>query len=122
MKKNKTCDILIVGGGIVGSSIARNLAIKHPKKKIILLEKDNKLGMHNSILNSGVIHSGLYYPKNSLRKKYCVKGNILLTKYHKEKNIPLRHCGKLIAPRNAIEIEGLMKLYKQGIENGVDLN
>jgi L-2-hydroxyglutarate oxidase len=121
MKKNKTCDVLIVGGGIVGSSIARNLAMKHPKKKIILIEKDNKLGMHNSTLNSGVIHAGLYYPKNSLRKKYCIKGNTMLTEYHKEKNIPLRHCGKLIAPKNAREIEGLMKLYKQGIENGVDL-
>ena len=121
MKKYISCDILIVGGGIVGSSIARSIAIKCPSKKIILIEKDNEIGQHNSVLNSGVIHSGLYYPKNSLRKEYCIRGNNLLTQFHKDKNIPLRNCGKLIAPRNVNECEGIFDLYKQGRENGVEL-
>ena len=69
MKNNFTYDYTIVGGGIVGLSIAYKLQKKYPNLTICLLEKEKKLSFHQSGRNSGVIHSGLYYEPNSLRAK-----------------------------------------------------
>jgi len=120
LKSTKRSDVVIVGGGIVGSSIAKNLGLKYPNKRIFILEKDNKLGKHNSTMNSGVLHAGLYYPTGSNRAKYCVKGNKLLTNYHKEKKIEVNYCGKLIIPKNKEESERIDELYEQGRRNGVE--
>lgn len=120
-RRHLNSDFLIAGGGIVGSTIARKLAIKYPSCSIRLIEKDSVLGRHNSIMNSGVLHSGLYYPTNSNRAIYCVRGNKLLTNYHEDKKLPLIKCGKLIVPSNKEEAERVKGLYERGLNNGVRL-
>jgi L-2-hydroxyglutarate oxidase LhgO len=117
-----TSEYLIIGGGIIGTSIARSLALKKPNSRIILLEKDKELGLNNSTLNSGVVHAGLYYPKTSFRAKYCIRGNKLLRDYHKDKSIPIKYCGKLIVPKNIEEADRVVGLYKQGIDSGIELD
>lgn len=124
MKKSaisKLFDFTVIGGGIIGSSIARSLAIKYPSSKICLLEKDTDLGLNNSILNSGVLHAALYYPTDSLRMKYCLSGNRLLTDFHKDRKIPINECGKLIIAKNDEEGIRILDLYNRGLKNGVKL-
>jgi L-2-hydroxyglutarate oxidase LhgO len=121
MKKINFDDVIVIGGGIIGLSIVRSLGRRYPTKTIRLIEKEAQLGLHNSSMNSGVIHAGLYYQTNSYRAKYCVIGNKLLTEYHKENKIPLKETGKLILPRNEEEGQRLFKLYEQGKLNGVPL-
>jgi L-2-hydroxyglutarate oxidase len=121
MNKFKCDDVIVIGGGIIGLSIARSLGHRFPTKTIRLIEKEIKFGLHNSSMNSGVIHAGLYYPTDSGRARYCVKGNRLLTDYHIEKKIAIKETGKLILPRNEEESLRLLKLYDQGRLNGVQL-
>ena len=75
-KLQKTADFLIIGGGIIGMSIARRLSSMYPNVKITLLEKETiGLGAHTSGRNSGVLHAGFYYSTNSLKARYSVAGN-----------------------------------------------
>ena len=87
--KNLTTDFLIVGGGIVGLSIARALGSSFKTSKITVLEKENTFGQHQSTLNSGVIHSGIYYDEGTNKAKLCVRGNKLLTQYCIDNKLPL---------------------------------
>jgi 2-hydroxyglutarate dehydrogenase len=112
-------DVGIVGGGIVGTATARELLLRYPHLKVVLLEKEEKLGLHQSSHNSGVIHSGLYYLPGSKRAKLCVTGSDLMYKYIKEPGIPFDRCGKVIVAVRSDELPRLDMLYKRGIENGV---
>ena len=87
-------DVIIIGAGVVGLSIARSLSTNF--EKIFLIEKNKDFGMEISSRNSEVIHSGIYYPQNSLKSLLCRKGNKLLYKYCKEKNIKYNRCGKYV--------------------------
>ena len=80
-------DVSIVGGGIVGLATAYKLQITFPKLKIVVLEKEDSLAFHQTGRNSGVIHAGFYYPKNSLKSKFCNSGNKLIYDYCSNKNI-----------------------------------
>lgn len=120
---NESSDMGIIGGGVVGLAIARELKIKYPEKKVILLEKENELGTGQTGHNSGVIHAGLYYKPNSLKALLCVEGSKLTYDYCNEKEIPYKKVGKLIVAKNVSEIESLRKIYKNAIENKViDVN
>jgi len=109
----------IVGGGIVGSATARELLLQYPHLKVVLLEKEENLGMHQSSHNSGVIHSGLYYQPGSKRAKLCVAGSDLMYKYCQARGIPYDKCGKVIVAVRPDELSQLENLYRRGIENGV---
>ena len=87
-------DVLIVGSGVIGLSIARSVSTLG--LDVILVEKERRSGESISSRNSGVIHAGMYYPSNSLKAKLCVKGNELLYKLCEEKNIDHQKIGKLI--------------------------
>lgn len=89
-----TSDFLIVGGGVIGLSMARQL-IK--KGSVNLIEK-NYCGSHASGRNSGVIHAGIYYQPGSAKAIYSVRGNKMLSDYCKEKNIDFKNIGKIVAP------------------------
>jgi glycerol-3-phosphate dehydrogenase len=111
-------NILIIGGGVVGCAIAQ--AVSHRWQDVFLVEQFPKLGMATSTRNSGVNHSGIYYPKNSLKARHCVEGNRLTYEFCKRHNVPFRHTGKLVVAVDAHEEEELLALKKRGEENGVE--
>jgi len=111
-------NILIIGGGVVGCAIAR--AVSARWQDVFLVEQNPKLGMATSSRNSGVIHSGIYYPKDSLKARHCIEGNRLTYEFCKKHNVPFRHTGKLVVAANAHEEADLAALKKKGEDNGVE--
>ena len=101
-------DLVVVGGGIVGTASAREIQLRHPKWKVALVEKEEELACHQSGNSSGVVHAGIYYKPGSLKAKLCVEGMKLAYEYYDKKRIPYKKCGKLIVALNDAEIEGLM--------------
>jgi len=117
---SKTMDevkITIIGAGVVGLAIAAELSREY--EDIVVLEKHEKFGQETSSRNSEVIHSGIYYPPNSLKAKLCVNGASLLYEYCEKYSIPHSRQGKLIVASNESEVTGLQELYETGIQNGV---
>ncbi len=111
-------NILIIGGGVVGCAIARAVSAKW--QDVFLVEQNPKLGMATSTRNSGVIHSGIYYPKNSLKARHCIAGNWMTYEFCKKHNVPFRHTGKLVVAADAHEEPELEALKKKGEGNGVE--
>jgi glycerol-3-phosphate dehydrogenase len=111
-------NVLIIGGGVVGCAIAR--VVSERWQDVFLVEQFPKLGMATSTRNSGVNHSGIYYPKNSLKARHCVDGNRLTYEFCKQHGVPFRHTGKLVVAANAHEEEELVALKKCGEDNGVE--
>ena len=112
-------DYVIVGGGIVGLSIAYKLAQRENNKNILLIEKEKELASHQTGNNSGVIHSGIYYTPGSLKAKNCFNGRLQLVDFAKKHNISHEMCGKLIAAFDNSELDTLDKIYQNGIKNGL---
>jgi glycerol-3-phosphate dehydrogenase len=111
-------NILIIGGGVIGCAIAR--AVSSRWQDVFLVERFPKLGMATSSRNSGVNHSGIYYPKNSLKARHCVAGNRLTYEFCKKHGVSFRHTGKLVVAANSLEEPELAGLKKRGEENGVE--
>jgi L-2-hydroxyglutarate oxidase LhgO len=115
------CDVLIIGGGVVGLATGIAILENKPASKIIIAEKEPLLALHASGRNSGVLHAGFYYSPDSLKAKFCRDGNkelrILANKY----DIPVREVGKVVVVRNDDENSRLETLFERGIKNGVDL-
>ncbi len=111
-------DYIVVGGGIVGLATAYKLQLKYPKKSIAILEKETKIGKHQTGRNSGVIHSGIYYTPNSYKAKNCKVGREQLVDFAKKHNIKHDTCGKIIVAVNQAEIPILDQIYQKGLENG----
>ena len=109
---------LIIGGGVVGCAIAEALSRRY--SDIFLVEQNPKLGMATSTRNSGVIHSGIYYPKDSLKARLCVAGNRLTKEFCAKHNVPHRTTGKLVVAKNKEEEPALLALLKKGQDNGVE--
>ena len=114
-------DILIVGGGIIGLSIARELNNRHPDLKITLIEKEATAACHASGRNSGVLHAGFYYTPDSLKSRFTVEGNKLLTDYCLKNNLSINRCGKVVVAKDEKERDGIFELKRRGDENGVVL-
>jgi glycerol-3-phosphate dehydrogenase len=111
-------NVLIIGGGVVGCAIAEALSRRF--QDIFLVEQYPKLGMATSTRNSGVIHSGIYYPKNSLKARHCVAGNVLTKEFCARHNVASRTTGKLVVAKDAHEEAALVALKKKGEDNGVE--
>ena len=109
--------ILIVGGGIIGLTIARELILTG-YDNITVIDKEEDLGKHASGRNSGVLHAGIYYTPDSLKAKSCLNGNFLMRQYCKEKALPLLETGKVIVTRNENELSALRELYQRATANG----
>jgi L-2-hydroxyglutarate oxidase len=113
-------DIAIVGGGIVGAATMYKLQKKYPHLKLVLLEKMNGLADHQTGHNSGVIHSGLYYKPGSLKARNCIDGRKELVAFAKEHNIAHDVCGKVVVATDPAELPFMEKIFKTGIENGIE--
>src|SRR5271169_7256753 len=111
-------NIVIVGGGVVGCAIARALSKRW--SDVFVLEALPKIGMGASSRNSGVIHSGLYYPPGSLKARHCIRGNQLTYEFCAAHGVPHRKTGKLVVASSAAETEELGALMKNGQTNGVE--
>ncbi len=114
-------DFLVVGGGVVGLSIARELKRRFSDTSVVLVEKEPECGMHASGRNSGVIHAGFYYTADSLKAKFTRDGNRMLLQYCDEKRIPVNKCGKLVVAKDETELPQLDELLRRGKANGVVL-
>ncbi len=109
--------IVICGGGIIGLSLAREF-LKKGADDIIVLEKEKDIGLHASGRNSGVLHAGIYYTPDSLKAKLCLKGNLFMKEFCKEKGIPVLETGKVIVTKNQKELKTLEELYVRAKKNG----
>ncbi len=112
-------EVIIIGGGIVGLATADALLNQRPNLKILLLEKESKVGQHQTGRNSGVIHSGIYYKPGSLKAINCRRGINLLLEFCNNHNIPYDMCGKVIVAMNEDEINTLDMLYDRAKGNGI---
>ena len=110
-------DVAIIGGGIVGLWSAYTLLKKFPNQFVVVFEAEAYLGEHSTGRNSEVLHSGLYYPTNSLKHLCSLEGNELWRNYIQEKNLPFIDCGKVVAATRH-QLEKLEILFKQGLEDG----
>jgi (S)-2-hydroxyglutarate dehydrogenase len=112
-------DLTIVGGGIIGLAVARELARRFPRSSVCVLEREPELGLHQTGHNSGVIHAGIYYTPNSSKARLCVLGARELYRYCEERGIPHNRCGKLIVATRPSELPRLDQLMRRGTLNGV---
>ena len=113
-----TIDCVIVGGGVIGLAIGRELAIAG--LEVAVLESEQQVGVHTSSRNSEVIHAGIYYPGESLKASLCVSGKQLLYRYCEARRVPHARLGKLIVANGPTEIDTLCGIMERGLENGVD--
>jgi (S)-2-hydroxyglutarate dehydrogenase len=110
-------DVVVVGGGIVGLATARALALRG--MSVVVLEREARLGEHQTTHNSGVIHAGIYYVPGSLKARLCVEGAAALYEYCAAKGIAAERCGKLVVALREADLERLDELERRGRANGV---
>ncbi|MCY0924944.1 L-2-hydroxyglutarate oxidase [Streptomyces sp. H27-H1] len=113
------CDVLVIGGGIVGLSTAHALAGLAPGTRVVVLEKEDGPARHQTGRNSGVIHSGIYYKPGSLKARFAVRGAAEMVKFCAEHGIPHEVTGKLIVATERDELPRLHALVQRGRENGI---
>ncbi len=119
---NKTYNYLIIGGGIVGLSIAIELKKKYPDASIGLIEKESKVGLHSSGRNSGVLHAGFYYTADSLKARFTREGNAALREFCAKYDIPINQSGKVVVATDKEEDTTLETLMERGQTNDVELS
>ena len=113
--------IAIVGGGIVGVAIAYTLSQCRSDWKLTVLDKEERLAAHQTGRNSGVIHSGIYYPPGSLKARTCLRGRQLMEEFCERQQIPWNRCGKVIVATHPRHLEGLGKLEQRGLAHGLEV-
>ncbi|MGF1480868.1 MAG: L-2-hydroxyglutarate oxidase [Cyanophyceae cyanobacterium] len=114
-------DFAIIGGGIVGLSTGMALGQRYPHARIVVLEKESSLAFHQTGHNSGVIHSGIYYKPGSFKARFCQAGSQSIVKFCQEHGIAHEVCGKVIVATQEKELPQLDKLYRRGLENGLQI-
>jgi 2-hydroxyglutarate dehydrogenase len=112
-----SADVAVVGGGIVGLATARALALKG--RRVVVLEREARIGEHQTSHNSGVVHAGIYYAPGSLRARLCVEGAARLYEYCEQKGIRAERCGKLVVAVRPADLPRLDELERRARANGV---
>jgi (S)-2-hydroxyglutarate dehydrogenase len=113
------CDIAVVGAGIVGLSVARELMHRMPRARIVVLEAEDAIAAHQTSHNSGVIHAGIYYTPGSLKAHLCVDGARRLYEYCEQNSLAAARLGKVIVATDTAELDRLDELERRGRANGV---
>ena len=113
-----SCDILVVGGGIVGLATALALVQRH-RGRLLVVEGEPTIATHQTGHNSGVIHSGLYYAPGSLKATLCASGREAMYRFCAEQGVPHERCGKLVVATDQDERERLEALRQRGEANGL---
>ncbi len=116
MKENY--DYIVLGAGIVGLTIARALVDRESDSKILIIEKEDKAGCHGSGRNSGVLHSGIYYPSESIKAMVCAKGSKAMADYCDQYRLPINRMGKVIVPTKESDDPQVDLLYQRAQKNG----
>ncbi|MCW8108567.1 L-2-hydroxyglutarate oxidase [Alteromonas ponticola] len=113
-------DFIIIGAGILGAAVARELACKFPRKSIVVIEKEAGPAYHQSGRNSGVIHAGVYYEPGSLKAQFCREGLDATISLCKQYSIPFEQCGKIVVATNEQEEKHLAHLYERCTKNSLN--
>ncbi len=117
----ENCDYLVVGAGIVGLAVARELNRRFPAARIIILEKEPDVAFHSSGRNSGVLHAGFYYTVDSLKARFTREGNAAMRQYCRDNHLRINECGKVVVARSEEELPALFELERRGKANGADV-
>jgi (S)-2-hydroxyglutarate dehydrogenase len=117
----RTADVVVVGAGILGLAAARELLVRHPQLDLVVLEKEDEIGQHQTGHNSGVIHSGIYYAPGSLKAQLCTEGRQRLLAYCDEHGIEYELCGKVVVATTPAELPRLEELHRRAVANGVQV-
>jgi 2-hydroxyglutarate dehydrogenase len=112
-------DFAVVGGGILGLAVARELLMRQPGARLVVLEKEDDVGRHQTGHNSGVVHAGIYYAPGSLKARLCVEGARETYEFCERHGIVHDRCGKLIVATSDAERSALDELERRGRANGV---
>lgn len=112
-------DLVLIGGGIVGVSVAWQMKRRHPEASMLLVEKESSLARHQTGRNSGVIHAGVYYQPGSLKAAFCKRGNRETLDFCKRYGLPIEQCGKLLVATDEREYERMEALETRCAENGI---
>lgn len=115
------CDYLIIGAGIIGLALARELKARFPAAAILVIEKEADVAYHGSGRNSGVLHAGFYYTADSLKARFTRDGNRMLKEYVKQRGLAINECHKVVVASDESEIEGVRELQRRGERNGVEV-
>jgi 2-hydroxyglutarate dehydrogenase len=115
----RECDLVVVGGGILGLAVARELLARQPGARLCVLEGEDRIGRHQTGRSSGVVHAGLYYEPGSLKARLCVEGARELYSYCEACGIPFERSGKLVVAVDESELERLDELERRGQANDV---
>ena len=111
--------VIIIGGGIVGLAVARELLARSPATSVTVLEKEESVGRHQSSHNSGVLHAGLYYQPGSMKARLAVEGIRLMTAFCREQAVAHEICGKVVVATGPAEMPALERLWERGQRNGL---
>jgi len=120
VRDSHSCDFLVVGAGVVGVSVARELQRQYGGR-VLVIDKEPSAGMHASGRNSGVLHAGVYYPPHSLKTRLCIEGNRRMREYCAAKKLPINGAGKVIVARGPEDLPGLEELHRRATANGVQI-
>jgi L-2-hydroxyglutarate oxidase len=112
-------DVAVVGAGILGLAAAREMLSRRPDLRVTVLEREDRVGAHQTGHNSGVVHAGIYYPPGSLKARLCVEGARELYDFCERHAVPVERCGKVIVATTPAELPGLEELERRGRANGV---
>ncbi len=121
-KKDEKTDYLIIGAGIMGLALAREIRDSLPQATVTVIEKEPACALHASGRNSGVLHAGFYYTGDSLKARFTRDGNRFWSDYCRSRNLPLNTCGKVVVARTPEESEGVRELKRRGDKNGVEVH
>src|SRR3954447_15769131 len=112
-------DVVVAGAGILGLATAREILLRRPSARVLVLEREPEIAAHQTSHNSGVVHAGIYYTPGSLKAQLCTEGRGKLYAYCDEHGIAYEKCGKLIVALNETEVPALDELGRRARENGV---